>query len=230
MATKEMTAVGAYVVPKVNLLPPEIEERKAQRRSYVIMGGAIAAAIVVVVFAYVAQASRVSEAKDSLAAAQARDGQLTRERAALQPVQDVYNNVDAHEALLAQAQSSRVRWSRFLHDLQVTIPDRVWVNSFTATLSAPTAPASGQAVGSTAVLKPGVGNVLIGGSAFEHNDVAAWLDSLTKVKGYADPYFTSSTLVLPTSDSPDARAIVKFTSSVTLTPAAITPTDKAGTK
>jgi Tfp pilus assembly protein PilN len=226
MATKEMTALGTYVVPKVNLLPPEIAERKAQRRSYVIMGGSVVAAIVVVVFAYVGQAARVSDAKQALADAQEQDAKLKRERIAVQHIQDVYNNVDAHEALLAQAQSTRVRWSRFLHDLQTTIPDRVWLDTFTATVT----PGSPSGTPGTGVLAPGVGTVVMNGSAYEHDDVAAWLDSLTKVKGYRDPYFNSSTVVEPSTTAPGARTTVDFVSTVTLTGEAFTPTDKAGSK
>jgi Tfp pilus assembly protein PilN len=222
MATKEMTALSGYVVPKVNLLPREIAEKKAQRRSYVVMGGLVAAAVVVVAFAYMGQAARVSKAKDTLAQAEAQNAKLQRDRRALQPVQDLYNNVDAHEALLAQALSTRVRWSRFLHDLQTTIPDRVWLTSFTATVASSTPTPNG-------ILKPGVGTVQMNGTAFEHDDVAAWLESLTKVKGYADPYFNSSTVV-EAGTVPGSRSTVNFTSTVTLTAEAITPTDKAGTK
>ncbi len=224
MSTKEMTATGTYVVPSVNLLPPEIGERKAQRRSYVMMGGAVVAAVVVVAFLYTGQAARVSKAKDALATAEQQDAKLRQERLALQPVQDVYNNVDAHEAMLADALSTRVRWSRFLHDIQTTIPERVWMSNFTATVTGNSPSTAG------ALFEPGAGTVQIEGTAFDHVDVAAWLDSLTKIKGYANPYLTSSTIVVPGNDAPGARLTVDFVSSVTLTDAAITPTDKAGKK
>ena len=41
-------------------------------------------------------------------------------------------------------------------------------------------------------LVPGVGAVTFDGQAMKHNDVAAWLDSLAKQKGYTQPYFTES--------------------------------------
>ena len=50
------------------------------------------------------------------------------------------------------------------------------------------------------------------GVGYSHEDVAVWLESLAKQKGYTDPYFTSSTEVLVAE-----RKAVDFSSAVTLT-------------
>ena len=47
---------------------------------------------------------------------------------------------------------------------------------------------------------------------FAHDDVAAWLESLAKEKGYTNPYFSSSTKAAIGS-----RPVVNFTSTVTVT-------------
>ena len=65
------------------------------------------------------------------------------------------------------------------------------------------------ALGSTV---PGIGTVTFTGVGFKHDDVAVWLDSLAKQKGYVNPYFTSSTKALLGN-----RSTVNFTSTVTMT-------------
>jgi Tfp pilus assembly protein PilN len=61
-----------------------------------------------------------------------------------------------------------------------------------------------------------VGAVSFEGHAMKHNDVAAWLDSLAKQKGYDQPYFTDSTEELI-----GATEVVKFKSQVTVTEEAL---------
>jgi hypothetical protein len=72
----------------------------------------------------------------------------------------------------------------------------------------------------------GIGTVAFEGRAFSHNDVAAWLNSLARQKGYTQPYFSDST-VDPVGDKEDA---VKFISQVTITEDALSKryTEKAG--
>jgi hypothetical protein len=53
------------------------------------------------------------------------------------------------------------------------------------------------------------------GVGFKHDDVAVWLESLASQKGYANPYFSTSTEALL-----GTRKTVNFTSTATLTPAA----------
>jgi hypothetical protein len=68
--------------------------------------------------------------------------------------------------------------------------------------------------------------VLFEGRAYSHNDVAAWLNSLARQKGYTQPYFSDSTVAsLGTNDH-----AVRFASSVTVTDDALSKryTEKAG--
>ena len=65
-------------------------------------------------------------------------------------------------------------------------------------------------------LASGIGTVTFVGVGFSHDDVAVWLESLAKQKGYKDPYFSNSTEALI-----GTRKTVNFTSTVTLTPEAL---------
>jgi Tfp pilus assembly protein PilN len=217
---------GTVVLPRVNLMPPEIHEAARFRRFQLGLAAAGAGAIVIVGALFFQAHSGVASAKSQLADAQARHAQLEQQRQALQPVQDVYNQVAAKRAMLQQAMGGEIRWSYYLNDLSLKIPENVWLTNVSATetgtgLAAtgtsaaannPTAQAAAAAAASTT---SGVGSINFGGVAFSHDDVANWLDSLAREKGYANPYFSNST---ETFIGP--RKVVTFTSSVQLTPAA----------
>jgi Tfp pilus assembly protein PilN len=223
MATKQLTSLDAYVIPRVNLLPPEIGAKRAERRSYVFMGVAVASAGAAVVALYLGQASRVSSAKKELARAQSENRTLTTERAGLQNVQDTYAQVDANEALITRAYSTRVLWSVYLHNISLQIPENVWITQLTADATPP-------AIGAVPV--PGkitpAGSFTFAGKGFEYNDLAAWLDSVAKIKGVVNASFSSAQDEKPTSAK--GRTVVKFTSTALLTPAAITPHKIPGSK
>ena len=57
--------------------------------------------------------------------------------------------------------------------------------------------------------EPGIGTVTFSGVGFNHDDVAVWLESLAKQKGYANPYFSTSTEALI-----GTRTTVNFASTV----------------
>jgi hypothetical protein len=65
------------------------------------------------------------------------------------------------------------------------------------------------------VFDAGIGTITFNGVAMSHDDVAVWLESLAKEKGYANAYFTNSTEVGLYS-----HKVYNFTSSVTVTPGA----------
>jgi Tfp pilus assembly protein PilN len=97
-----------------------------------------------------------------------------------------------------------VRYSQFLNDLSLTVPEKVWLENVTFTQAAVP-----PVLGST---EPGLGTVTFTGVGYSHEDVAVWLESLAKQQGYKDPYFSSSTEVLV-----GTRKAVDFASTVTLT-------------
>jgi Tfp pilus assembly protein PilN len=127
-------------------------------------------------------------------------------------VQDVYTQVASRQAMLTQAMGQEVRWSRYLADLSLRVPDKVWLTSVTATETATgltgTAPATPAVPGTTA----GIGTMTLAGVAFTHNDVATWLDVLAKERGFADPYFSNAT-----EAEMGPRTVVNYSSSVVLT-------------
>jgi Tfp pilus assembly protein PilN len=213
-----MTETGAAVrldsLPRVNLLPPEIAESRRFRRIQMGLGGAVLGAVGIVALLYVAASSSVSSAQSNVDSANARHTSLQAETAKYGDVTAVYARAAAAQAMLTQAMGEEVRYSQFLNDLSLTVPESVWLKSVTFTQTAAGAP--GAAAATTTVLaKPGIGTVSFTGVGFKHDDVAVWLESLASQKGYADPYFSTSTEALL-----GTRKTVNFTSTATLTSAA----------
>ena len=206
--TAQPVGTGVVVLPKVNLLPPEIAESARFRKVQMGLAGGVLAAIGVVAMLYVGASGSLSEANTELETAQATGAELQAESAKYSDVTAVYAQAAAAEAMLAQAMGEEVRYSQFLNDLSLTVPENVWVKNVTFAQAA-TPPA----LGST---EPGIGTVTFSGIGFKHDDVAVWLESLAKQKGYANPYFSSSTEALI-----GTRPTVNFSSTVTLTPDAL---------
>jgi Tfp pilus assembly protein PilN len=207
LMTETGSAITLDSLPRVNLLPPEIAETRRMRRIQVGLGGAVLGAVGIVALLYVAASSSASSAQTDLDAATAKHTQLQAETVKYRDVTAVYDRAAAAQAMLTQAMGEEVRYSRFLTDLSLSIPENVWIKNLTFSQGA--APA---AVGSTV---PGIGTVTVAGVGFKHDDVAVWLESLAGQKAYTNVYFTNSTEALL-----GTRKTVNFTSTATLTPAA----------
>jgi len=206
--TAQPVGTGVVALPKVNLLPPEIAEQARFRKVQAGLAGGVLAAVGVVALLYVGASSSLGEANTELETAQATSTQLQAESAKYADVTAVYAQAAAAQAMLAEAMGQEVRYSRFLSDLGLSVPENVWITSL-AYAQAPVDPA----VGAT---EPGVAKLTVSGKGFSHEDVALWLESLAAQSTYANPYFSTSTEALI-----GTREFVDFTSTASLTPAAL---------
>jgi Tfp pilus assembly protein PilN len=213
-----MTETGAAVsldsLPRVNLLPPEIAESRRFRRIQFGLGGAVVGAVGIVALLYVAASSSVSSAQGSLDTANARHASLQSETAKYNDVTVIYGRAAAAQAMLTRAMGEEVRYSQFMNDLSLTVPEKVWLKSVTFSQTPPVATTTAPSA-TAPVASAGIGTVTFSGTGFSHDDVAVWLESLATQKGYANPYFSSSTEVLL-----GTRKTVNFNSTATLTSAA----------
>ncbi|MGI8699195.1 MAG: PilN domain-containing protein [Mycobacteriales bacterium] len=208
-------------IPRVNLLPPEVVEIRRFRRVQYGLGGAVLAALGIVVLLLVLALGTVSSAQRRVDETQAQQTQLQGRLAKLGGVRQVYAQVAAGETQLRTAMGGEVQWSHYLNDLSLTIPKNVWLTNIAVNLTAagpgaPTAAAAPPGAGANPIATPGIGVMTATGTAFSHDDVARWLRSLARQKGYADPYFSNSTV-----SAAGVRRTVTFSSSVTITTAAL---------
>jgi Tfp pilus assembly protein PilN len=209
------TTTSTPGLPKVNLLPPEIAEERVVRRAKAGLAAGLACCAVVVGFLYTAAHHSVASAQTDLDQATAQRTALQNQVTRLSSVSRTYADVAAHEAMLTQLMGDEVQWSHYLNDLSLTVPDHVWLTNVSIGQSAPAQAAGGQAAAAGSVFDAGIGTVTFSGVAMSHDDVAVWLESLAKQKGYANPYFTNSTEVLLYG-----KTVYNFQSSVNVTPAA----------
>lgn len=213
MTTQTLSTTQLAALPRVNLLPPEIAEKVRARKLQVGMGAAVAASVVGVVAGYLMAHSGATSAKNDLAASQAETSRLQTQVTQYAGDESLRTQLASEQGMLSTAMGQEIQWSHYLNDLTLRIPDNVWITQLTISEGAPgsTAPS-----GAAATTPGGLGSVSVSGVAFTHDDVATWLDSLAKEKGYADPYFQNSS-----QSFIGTRRVVNFTSSTVVTPDAL---------
>lgn len=227
MSTSILQDVSTRVatLPRVNLLPPEVESARRFRKVQVGLGAGIAASAVVVGALVLMANGQVNDARDSLDAAKSRGVALQAEQAKYADVPKVYAAVEARQAQLAQAMSKEIRWSYFLNDLSLRTPAKVWLTQMTVTENVDTIAATAAATATPTYGTPGIGTITFQGKGYTHNDVAAWLRALAGQPGLADPYFTKSA-----QDKIGTEDSVSFDSQAVITDKALSGrfTGKAG--
>ena len=127
------TAPVAVRLPRINLLPPEIAVRQTLRKVQAGLGGGVLAALGVVLALQLAAAGSVQEAQATVTTAEAEHTALVAQAGRFRDVTDVYTRTAAAQAMLVDALSDEVRYSRFLEQFSTTLPDHVWVTSLTFT-------------------------------------------------------------------------------------------------
>ena len=205
VTTEDLLGGGLAVLPRVNLLPPEIAERRRVRHVQNGLAGAALTSVAVLGLLYAGAVGDARDAEADLRKATAAGQAVQAEQAEYADVAAVYARAEAAQTMLTQAMGEEIRYSTHLDQLARTVPDRVWLKNVAFTQ----APAT-TAVGDTT---PSIGTVTFTGVGYEHDDVATWLESLAAHKGYAKPYLTSSTEALIGD-----RVTVNFVSDVVLTP------------
>ena len=209
---------------RINLLPPEILERhRARRRTLVVIAAGLVLLAFIGVF-YIVERMRLGEVQDEVQAQEDQNALLQGEIAELQDIEALRQEAEATRVLLNQLLSDRVLWSGVLRDVSLVIPGRVWLNGMTGQLgtageATTTAPATTTTTVTDEAGAPGgavIGQISFTGFGFEHRDVALWLSRLEDVRGFLNPWLSSSTKsVIGTTE------VVQFASSVDLSEQAI---------
>lgn len=201
-------ALPVLALPRINLLPPEIGLRQTLRKVQAGLGAGVVAALGVVLALQLAATGSVSEAQAGVAASEAEHSALIAQAGQFREVTEVHTRKDAAQAMLVDAMSEEVRYSRFLDQFAVSLPDRVWVTSLTFNQGVPATP--------DAAAAGAIGSVQISGTAYSHDDVAAWLDALAAQEGFDGAYLQSST-----ERRLGGRVVVDFSTTVSLTAEAL---------
>jgi Tfp pilus assembly protein PilN len=204
------------VLPCVNLLPPEIAERRRANIVKLRLGGVVVAAAAIVGVVYFQVAGGVGPAQHRLDVAAAQQTTLQHQISALSNVTKTQKELEAAKEAVSKALGNEVRWSRYLNDLSITLPSNIWVTNVAITengVPGGAASNSSAATAASAASDSGLGTLSIQGDALSFNDVAVWLETLAKEKGYTNVWLTQgNTQVIGDQN------VIQFTSTVTFTP------------
>ncbi len=123
---------------QVNLLPPELRQRQALRRttSLVVIAGLGVIAIIGAFF--FVQNQRLSAAQDDLAAQNERNAQLSQQIADLQEFATLQAELEGKQQLVQTLFLNEVSWSSALLDVSRVIPDASYLTNLAGQITVPT--------------------------------------------------------------------------------------------
>lgn len=193
---------------QINLLPPEIAQRRRAREITLLIGAAGLALVALLILVFLVQTARVAGERGKLEDVRRQNAALTRRVAGLQAFAEQQQRLQTKEQLLAQLTQNEVRWSVLLNDVSLVIPSEVWLTNFSGSVTTQ--------VGSQVQTDVPLGTITMGGRTFTHLDVAKWLSRLVRVQEFAFPYLT-----LSSKSGEGGTEIVTFNSTVELSSRAL---------
>jgi len=203
-------------VSQVNLLPAELRQRQAIRRTTSLVVAAGLAVLALIGIFYVFQVQRLSQVQSDLEAQQSRNAQLGTQIASLQEFADLQAELASKEALVGEIFVNEVSWSSALLDVSRVIPDASYLTNLTGQIT-PTV------VGEVATEPTGgtpettlIGNMTFAGVANQTETIATWITRLEEVHGWVNAWMNSAQ-----EDAPFSR-IYTFSNGLDLTQEAAT--------
>ena len=201
---------------QVNLLPPELRERQAIRRTTSLVVAAGLAALALIGIFYFFQVQRLSQVQSDLEAQQSRNAQVESEIVSLQEFAALQAELASKEALVAQIFVNEVSWSSALLDVSRVIPDTSYLTNLTGQI---TATIAGEVVTEPTGGMPEttlIGNMTFAGVANQTETIATWITRLEQVQGWVNAWVNSAQ-----EDAPGSR-IYTFSNGLDLTQEAVT--------
>jgi Tfp pilus assembly protein PilN len=203
-------------VSQVNLLPTELRERQAIRRTTSLVVAAGLAVLALIGIFYFFQVQRLSQVQSDLEAQQSRNAQLETQIFSLQEFADLQAELASKEALVGEIFVNEVSWSSALLDVSRVIPDASYLTNLTGQIT-PTV------VGEVATAPTGgtpettlIGNMTFAGVANQTETIATWITRLEEVQGWVNAWVNSAQ-----EDAPFSR-IYTFSNGLDLTQEAAT--------
>ncbi|MGI9610048.1 MAG: hypothetical protein ACR2NL_07115 [Acidimicrobiia bacterium] len=151
----------------INLIPQEGKRQSEGRQKLMLL--AVLGLIYVLLLAVVTiwRQGAVEDAEAEVRQQQQTNQELQLEVNSLAGAEDLSQEFAGSVATLGAALINDVSWGRLINDLGRLIPDRVWVTSYSGSVSRPD-PAAAESFDR-------VGDLAFSGIAFTAPDVAAWL-------------------------------------------------------
>lgn len=200
---------------QVNLLPPELRQRLAIRRTTSLVVAVALGVLALIGVFYFLQLQRLADAEDELAAQQDRNAELQSEIAGLQQFAALQAELAAKQELLSTIFVNEVSWSGALLDVSRVIPDASYLTNLTGQVSATLEGEVAEPTGGTPDTTL-IGNMTFQGVAQEVDTIATWITQLELVQGWVNAWVTSAQEDAPFSN------IYTFSNGLDLTQEAAT--------
>jgi Tfp pilus assembly protein PilN len=123
-------------VSLVNLLPPELRERQAVRRTTSLVVAVGLAALALIGILYLFQVLRLSQVRSDLEAQRSTNARLVSQIASLREFAALQAELAAKEALIDVIFVNEVSWSSALLDVSRVIPDASYLTNLTGQIQA----------------------------------------------------------------------------------------------
>jgi hypothetical protein len=204
--TVETLVAAPVTLPRVNLLPQEINAATAARKAKMALSLVVVLAIAGVGYMYTSALASVTSAQADLDTAKNATAQLQRTLLQHNTVQPLKQELSDRTALLTGALERSVPWARYLNDMQLGLPRGARLVSWQIQLSPPSAAANGSA----AFGLGGVAAWTITGEAKRYEDVALVIESLQQLDNVDSVLVTKASDVV---DQSSGQKIVQFTLS-----------------
>lgn len=201
---------------QVNLLPPELRERQAIRRTTSLVAAAGLGVLALIGIFYFFQVQGLSQVQSDLRAQRVQNARLVGQIASLQEFAALQAELAAKEALVDVIYVNEVSWSSALLDVSRVIPDASYLTNLTGQIT-PTVVGE-VATGPTGVTPDAslIGNMTFAGVANQTETIATWLTRLEEVRGWVNAWVNSAQ-----EDAPFSR-IYTFSNGLDLTQEAAT--------
>jgi Tfp pilus assembly protein PilN len=178
-------------VSQVNLLPPELRQRLAIRRTTSLVVALALGALALIGVFYFLQLQRLADAQDELEAQQARNAELQSQIDGLQQFAALQAELAAKQELVSTIFVNEVSWSGALLDVSRVIPDASYLTNLTGQITAAAEGEVAEPTGGTPDTTL-IGNMTFQGVAQEVDTIATWITQLEQVQGWVNAWVTSA--------------------------------------
>lgn len=176
---------------QVNLLPPEVRDARSLAVAKRWLGIGLIATVALNGLGFAGAHMITSAAESELVDAQSETALLKAEEAKYAEVPRVLNALSQTDLARQIGMSTEISWKPYLDAITSVLPTGVSITTFT--LTGPSLSAS-NSVQTDALTSPGIGSITFDGRTKTIPDTAAWLDALSSVPGFADPWVSSVTI------------------------------------
>lgn len=206
-------ALGAPLLPQVDLLPAEIRAGRGFARVKRVLAGVIVLALLSAGGMHLFVQDRNTRADDHLASAQDTATRLAREKAQYSEVTAILSAINQTQIARTLGMATEVSWRSYLDAITAVLPEDVTITMFEVTNGSPTAPVI---AGADPLSTPGVGTIVFVASSPTLPKASDWLDGLDSIPGFSDPTLQESRV-----SAVDAEPYYEVTSTIQVGPEAL---------